>query len=84
MMKNNIVLGLLLTAGLLLSGCATVSNAPGVTQTSADGEYLSIVNKQTAFMGYLISNRNVVVRCNAKAKTCDTLNLWTPEGDRIF
>lgn len=80
-MRKIAAIGLVLA---LASGCASISNSPAVSDTSKDGEYLSVVNKASFFMGYPISNRNVVVRCNKKTDSCETLNLWTKDGYRIF
>ena len=82
-MRKIAALGLVLML-TLATGCASISNSPAVSQSNKDGEYLSVVNKATFFMGYPVSNRNVVVRCNKKTDSCETLNLWTKDGYRIF
>lgn len=69
---------------MFINGCASISSSPGVTATGESGEYLSVINKQVYFLNYTISSRNVVVRCNVKEDKCETLNLWTRDGWRIF
>ena len=82
-MKKIVVLGFLLSIGMT-TGCSSISTAPAVSQSNKNGEYLSVVYKRTSFLGYVLSNRNVVVRCNQKTDVCETLNLWTKDGYRIF
>ena len=84
MMKRILILGVFAVIAITVSGCASISHAPGVTQTNADGDYLTVVNKSTYFLYYPVSSRNVVVRCNVKEPRCQTLNLWTEEGFRVF
>lgn len=83
-MKTKILTLAVLALTGVMTGCSTISHSPGVTQTSDNGDYLSVVNKTTSFGGYVVSSRNVVVRCNVKTNECATLNLWSQDGNRIF